>query len=373
MRIERAELRLVRMPLEFTFETSFGVIRERTILLVTLFAGGLEGYGECVAEELPLYREETIGTARSVLEEAILPRLLGGPSGAPDLPNPEALGAALAPLRGNPMAKAAVEMAFWDLWAKSLGVPLWQLLGGVRQEVPAGVSLGIQPSVEATLDAVARHAAGGYRRIKLKIRPGWDVQVVTAVRERFPQLPITVDANSAYTLADLPALLALDRLRLDYIEQPLAYDDLHDHALLQARLSTPVCLDESITDPAAARKALATQACRVINIKAGRVGGHLEARRVHDVAAAFGAPVWCGGMLETGIGRAHNLHLSTLPGFTMPGDVASASRYWQADIIEEPLEAVAGMQRVPGGPGLGVTLDRTVLERVTLERRTVSK
>ncbi|WP_324715837.1 o-succinylbenzoate synthase [Carboxydochorda subterranea] len=381
MRIERAELRLIRMPLKFAFETSFGVTRERTILLVTLFAGGLEGYGECVAEESPLYREETVGTARSVLEEVILPRLLrpGAPSGSmgglaagPDIPNPETLAASLASVRGNRMAKAAVETAFWDLWAKSLGLPLWQLLGGVRQVVPVGVSLGIQPSVEATLDAVARYVAEGYRRIKLKIKPGWDVRVVAAVRERFPEVALTVDANSAYTLADFPVLTALDRFALDYIEQPLAYDDLHDHALLQARLGTPICLDESITSAADARKALAGGACRVINIKVGRVGGHLEARRVHDVAAAFGAPVWCGGMLEAGIGRAHNLHVATLANFTMPGDVASSSRYWEADIIEQPLEAADGLQRVPGGPGLGVTLNRTVLERVTLERRVVT-
>lgn len=361
MRVERVELRVVRMPLNFVFETSFGNTTERSILLVTVYGDGLEGYGECVADEAPLYREETVETARSVLLGAILPRVVGR-----DFANPEALVQSMAPIRGNRMAKAALETAFWDLWARSLGRPLWQLLGGVRQEMPVGVSLGIQPSIEATIEAVARHVAQGYRRIKLKIRPGWDVAVVEAVRERFPDVPLTVDANSAYRLSDLPVFVALDGLGLDYIEQPLAFDDLHDHALLQARLRTPICLDESITSARDARIALAMGAARVINIKVGRVGGHLEARRVHDVAAAFDAPVWCGGMLEAGIGRAHNLHVSTLPNFTRPGDVASASRYWARDIIHERLEARDGIMSVPDGPGIGVTLDREFVQRITV-------
>lgn len=361
MRVERAELRVVRMPLRFVFETSFGATAERHILLVTLFGEGLEGWGECVADEAPLYREETVETARSVLAGAVLPRVVGR-----DFANPEALAQAMAPIRGNRMARAAVETAFWDLWARSLGLPLWQLLGGVRREVPVGVSLGIQPSVEATVEAVARHVAQGYRRIKLKIRPGWDVAVVAAVRERFPHVALTVDANGAYRLSDLPVFLALDGMGLEYIEQPLAYDDLHDHALLQARLRTPICLDESIGSARDARIALATGAARIINVKIGRLGGHLEARRVHDVAGAFDAPVWCGGMLEAGIGRAHNLHISSLPGFTLPGDVSSASRYWTRDIVLEPLEARDGMMAVPDGPGIGVTPDRDFLASITV-------
>lgn len=361
MRIERAELRIVRLPLKFAFQTSFGTTTRRTILLVGLYGGGLEGWGECVADEEPLYREETVSTARAVLAETLLPRVVGR-----DFADPEQLAQAMAFVRGNRMARAAVETAFWDLWARGLGVPLWQLLGGVRRQVPVGVSLGIQPSIEATLEQVQRHVAQGYRRVKLKIRPGWDVKVVEAVRERFPDLTLTVDANCAYTLADLPVLSALDRLGLDYIEQPLAYDDLHDHALLQARLRTPICLDESITSARDARKALAAGAGRVINVKVGRLGGHLEARRVHDVAEAFEAPVWCGGMLEAGVGRAHNVHVSTLPGFTKPGDVASASRYWETDIVNEPLEAHDGLMPVPEGPGTGVSLNRDVLQRVTV-------
>ena len=261
--------------------------------------------------------------------------------------NPQALAQTLAPYRGNNMAKAMVEMAAWDLWARTLGVPLWQLLGGVRDRVAVGVSLGIQADAAATVDAVTRHAEQGYRRIKLKIKPGWDVQPVAAVRAAFPDIRLTVDANSAYTLADTRVFQALDEFQLDYIEQPLAFDDLIDHAALQARIQTPLCLDESITGAQDARKALGLDAGRVINIKVGRVGGHAEAQRVHDVSQAFGVPVWCGGMLESGIGRAHNIHLSTLANFTKPGDTASSSRYWAHDTVQEPLEMVDGYQVVP--------------------------
>ncbi|GAB6933417.1 o-succinylbenzoate synthase [Calditerricola satsumensis] len=360
MRIEAAELRVLRLPLKFRFETSFGVLTERTILLLTLFSDGLEGYAEGVMERLPLYREETVDSAWYLLRDVVLPRVVGK-----SFPNPESLVEALKPLRGNRQALAMVEMAFWDLWAKGLGVPLWQLLGGVRTAIPVGVSLGIQLSLAATVEAVERAAAQGYKRVKLKIKPGWDVAVVAAVRERFPDLDLTVDANAAYTLAQETVFIALDEFRLTYIEQPLSYDDLVDHAKLQARLKTPLCLDESILSPEDARKALELRACGVINIKVARVGGHLAARRVHDIAQAFGAPVWCGGMLEAGVGRAHNLHLSTLAGFTLPGDTSSASRYWAEDIVNEPLEAENGVVPVPAGPGIGVTLNRDVVARVT--------
>ncbi|AEB10789.1 o-succinylbenzoate synthase [Marinithermus hydrothermalis] len=366
MKLEHAELYLVRLPLKFRFETSFGTQTERTLLLLILSGEGLEGYSEGVMEVLPAYREETLAGALHLLETALLPAVLGK-----DWENPDQLVQALAPFRGNRMAKAVVEMAFWDLWAKSLGFPLYQLLGGVRREVPVGVSLGIQPSLEATLDLVERHLAEGYQRIKLKIKPGWDVQVVAAVRERFPTARLTVDANSAYTLADLPVFRELDRYALDYIEQPLAYDDLVDHAKLQQALTTPLCLDESITSATEARKALELGAGRVINLKVGRVGGHLEARKVHDVAAAWSAPVWCGGMLEAGVGRAHNIHLATLANFTHPGDTSSASRYWAEDIVEEALEAREGWMPVPEGPGIGVTLRRDWIRKRALEVRRV--
>lgn len=242
------------------------------------------------------------------------------------------------------------------------------VLGGVRDAVEVGVSLGIQPSVGATVDLAVQHAEQGYRRIKLKIQPGWDVEVVRAVREALPGTPVTADANASYSLAHLNTLRQLDTLGLDYLEQPLAWDDMRDHAKLQALMQTPLCLDECITGAADARKALETAACRLVNIKVGRVGGHLEARRIHDVCAAFSAPVWCGGMLESGVGRAHNIHLATLPNFTKPGDTSSASRYWARDIVREPLETSGGLMPLPPGAGTGVTLDLPFLDTVTRSR-----
>ncbi|ADV68832.1 o-succinylbenzoate synthase [Deinococcus maricopensis] len=359
MRFDRAELFVVRLPLKFRFETSFGVQTEKVIPLLVLHADGVTGVAEGTMEMAPMYREENIPGALHLLREVFLPRVLGR-----DFPNPEAVAAALAPFRGNRMAKAMVEMAAWDAWGRALGTPLWQLLGGVRDRVPVGVSLGIQADEAATVDAVARHVQQGYRRIKLKIKPGWDEQPVRAAREAFPDINLTVDANSAYTLADTRALTALDAHHLTYIEQPLAWDDLVDHATLQARLRTPLCLDESITSAADVRKAVQLGAGRVVNLKVARVGGHAEARRVHDLASASGLPVWCGGMLESGIGRAHNIHLSTLENFRLPGDTASASRYWERDIILEPLEMHDGHQRVPQGAGTGVTLDRAYVEEL---------
>jgi len=282
-----------------------------------------------------------------------------------DLANPEQLWGEIAGFRGNKMAKAALEMAFWDLWCKSLGQPLWKVLGGVRSEIPVGISLGIEPSLEATLEKVGWGLAQGYRRIKLKIKPGWDVKPVMAVREAYPEANLTVDANSAYNLSDIATFKALDAAGLDYIEQPLAFDDILDHAKLQAAIATSICLDESITSPEDARKALEVGAGRVINLKPGRVGGILASRKVHDITQSFGLPVWMGGMLEAGIGRAANIHVATLPMFTKPGDTSSASRYWQEDIIEEALEVKSGLMPVPQGPGLGVTLKRDLIQSLT--------
>jgi O-succinylbenzoate synthase len=263
------------------------------------------------------------------------------------------------------MALATVEMALWDLWAKWLDLPLATVLGGVREAIDVGVSLGIGP-IDGTLDRIAAHVAQGYKRIKLKIMPGHDLALVAAARAAFPAVKLSVDANSAYRLSDFAILKELDAFHLEYIEQPLAWDDIHDHAVLQARLTTPLCLDESIRTAQHARRALASDATRVINIKVGRVGGHAEARRIHDLAAAFDVPVWCGGMLEAGIGRAHNIHLSALPNFTKPGDTSSASRYFHRDIIVEKLEASDGRMPIPPGPGIGVHLDRDFLDTVTL-------
>lgn len=360
LRIDAAEIVVARLPLRFRFETSFGVQTEKLIPLLVLHGDGLQGVSEGSMEPAPMFREETVAGALSLLRDVFLPRVLGR-----TFANPEALEAALGTFRGNRMARAMVEMAAWDLWARRLDVPLGTLLGGTKSEVEVGVSLGIQPDEAATVETVRRHVEQGYRRIKLKIKPGWDVQPVRAVREAFPEIRLTVDANSAYTLADAGRLRALDAYGLIYIEQPLAWDDLVDHAELSRRIQTPLCLDESIATAADARKGLALGAAQVINIKVTRVGGLAEARRVHDVAASFGAPVWCGGMLESGVGRAHNIHLSTLPNFRLPGDTSSASRYWDRDLIREPLEAVDGVMPVPTGAGTGVSLDREYLAEVT--------
>ena len=366
MKIDSAELRIIRLQLLRPFETSFGVETERTIPLLTLSSQGLEGYAEGVMEVLPLYREEFVSGAVALLKEALLPRVL-----RTTLNTPQDVLDRLVMFRGNRMAKALVEMAFWDLWAKSLNVPLSRLLGGNREAIPVGVSLGIQKSLEATREQVQKHLDQGYQRIKLKIKPGWDTNLIGYIRKEFPQVTLTVDANSCYSLAELHILRELDQYQLDYIEQPLAYDDLIDHAKLQSQLKTPICLDKSILSPEDARKGLEIGAGRVINIKVGRVGGHLEARRIHDVAQSFGAPVWCGGMLESGIGRAHNIHLATLPNFTKPGDTSSSSRYWKQDIINESLETHAGFMPVPPGVGIGVTLNRPFLDSLTVYKEVI--
>ena len=366
MRIDEIELREIALRLRFRFETSFGVEQDRRVLLVTVRGEGGEGVAECVAGEFPGYGYETNDTAWGVLRDYVAPAVLGH-----DFGTPAQLLHALRFVRGHNMAVAAVEMAFWDLWARSLDLPLWRLLGGVRTEVPVGVSLGIQPSPAATAELAVAHVAEGYRRVKLKIKPGHDVEVVRAVREALPDVDLTVDANSAYRLVDAATLGRLDDFDLAYVEQPLAYDDLVDHAQLQRRLRTAICLDESIHSAEDARKALVIGAARILNVKVGRVRGYVQAKRLHDVAVAFGAPVWCGGMLESGVGRAHNLHLSSLEGFVLPGDTSSASRYWDEDIVEPLLDAVDGVQQVPQGPGSGVTLKRGLIERLTRRLETL--
>ena len=360
MKLEQAEIRVLRLPLLHPFQTSNQINYDKLFILLTLRSNGLEGYGESVMDEIPNWREETVANAHTLLRDQFLPAVLGK-----EIHTPNELMQHLAQFKGNRMAKATLEMAFWDLWAKQLGVPLTHLLGGTRAAIAVGVSLGIQKSVEATLEQVEKHVNEGYKRIKLKIKPGWDLQVLEAVRERFPKIQLTADANTAYSLSDLQTLRAMDEFKLDYLEQPLAYDDIHDHAKLQALMQTRIYLDESIQDASFARKALESDAARVINIKAGRLGGHLESRRVHDVAQAFGVPVWCGGMLEAGVGRAHNIHLASLENFSKPGDTSSSSRYWKQDIINEALETSEGMMTVPTGVGIGVTLDHKFIETIT--------
>ena len=362
MRIERIVLRLVEMPLKFRFRTSFGETTAKRFLLVETRSGGLSGWGECVAEEGPFYSPETIDSARSALSKFLAPIVLGR-----DLGSAEELDRLAVRVRGNRMAKGALETALRDLFARAEGVPLARSLGGTRTEIEVGVSLGLQSTVEETVEVVARHVAQGYRRVKLKIEPGADVDRVAAAREAFPDLPLTVDANAAYTLETAGPLLALDAFGLDYVEQPLHHEDLVAHAELARRLSTPICLDESIRSAADAAAAISLGACRVINVKIGRVGGHGETLRIHEAAVRAGVPLWCGGMLESGVGRAHNIAAATLPGFSKPGDTSSSSRYFEEDLVEPRPEATDGLMPVPGGPGIGVAVRKDVLARFTQE------
>ena len=358
--IEAAELRIVSLPLLTPFVISTGTMTCKTFPLLVLKGEGLEGIAEAVMDPTPDYLEETIPASIAFLRDVLLPSLIGKRFASPYELEPY-----LAPWRGNRMSKAVVEMAFWDMWCKSLGLPLKAALGGTGDHVDVGVSLGIAP-IEQTLERVDQAVALGYKRTKLKIAQGHDVKLVEAVRAHHPDIKLTVDANTDYGLIDLPVLRALDGFDLDYIEQPLAFDDIHDHAQVQAALNTAICLDESIRSASDTRKALEMRAARVINIKVGRVGGFAAARAIHDVSAAFGAPVWCGGMLEAGIGRAHNIHLATLANFTKPGDTSSASRYFKRDIINEALETQDGEMPVPtNGAGIGVTLDHDYLATVT--------
>lgn len=361
MRIDRIELRLLRLPLVRFFETSFGRIYERPFVLVTVEDNGSVGLGECVADANPFYSSETTRTAWHIIADFIAPLVLGREFSHPG----EVIGA-LRLVRGHNMAKAAVEMAAWDLFARQQGQPLAQVLGGspslMASGIPSGVSIGIQDSLDQLSERVEAELAAGYRRVKIKIKPGWDVEAVEMIRRRFGPISLMVDANAAYQLHDAEHLAELDRFDLMMIEQPLDYDDVRDHARLQQRLRTPICLDESLHSVRIAEEAIALEACRIINIKPGRVGGHAESIRLHDVAAAHAVPVWHGGMLESGIGRAHNLHLSTLPNFTLPGDVAASRRYFSPDLIDpEIVVRPDGTIAVPEGPGIGVTV---VPERV---------
>ncbi|HWS56042.1 MAG TPA: o-succinylbenzoate synthase [Pyrinomonadaceae bacterium] len=368
MNIERIELREIRLHLKHFFETSFGRTVERRILLVrVLDREGGEGWGECTAGEGPFYSEEWIDGAwevtRSFLAPMVLGRALASAAGA---------GALMARARGHRMAKAGIETACWDLEARRLGVPLWRHLGGSRPEIPCGVSIGIQDSHAELLDKIEGELADGYQRIKIKIKPGWDAEAVEAVRARFPDILLMVDANSAYTLADAPLFRALDRHRLLMVEQPLAHDDMYDHARLQEQIETPVCLDESVRSSEDARKALALGACRVVNVKLGRVGGHAEARRVERVCREGGVPVWCGGMLESGVGRAHNVAMATLEGFTLPGDVSASSRYWEEDIIDPPVTVTPrGTIHAPDAHGIGYEVSRRRVEALTVRSETL--
>ncbi len=359
MRLEALELRRVAMPLVGAFRTSFGTQRARDILLVRALTESAEGWGECVALSDPVYSSEYVDGAQHVLRMHLVPRLVA----AGDV-TAEEVARLLSPVHGHRMAKAALEMALLDAELRAQGRSLAQRLGAVADRVPCGVSVGIFDDIAGLCEAVEGYVAAGYVRVKLKIEPGWDIEPVRAVREQFPDLPLQVDANAAYALDDADHLAALDDFDLLLIEQPLAPDRLLDHARLARRLRTPMCLDESITSTQVALDAIEVGACAIVNIKAGRVGGYLEARRMADACAARGVPVWCGGMVETGLGRAANAALAATPGFDLPGDVSASSRFYATDLTE-PLVMSDGALPVPAGPGLGVAPLPEVLDQVT--------
>ena len=367
MRIDAIFLRELRLPLVKPFQTSFGTTTERRILLVELRGEGLTGWGECVAGEHPFFSDETIDTAWLVMQQELAPTLASA--------DPEHGGKCpgiFRQVRGHRMAKAALENAVWDLEAQMRGIPLASLLGGTRETIDCGVSIGIQPSLEEQLAEIEKEVGAGYQRIKLKIKPGWDVHVLEAVRNRWPEIQLSVDANSAYRMNDCDHIVTFDEFNLLMIEQPLWADDFYFHSMLQKRLETPICLDESIRNRRDALAAIEMESCRIINIKCGRVGGFSEAIAVHNAAQERGVPVWCGGMLETGIGRAHNIALSSLDNFTLPGDVSASKRYWKEDIIEpEVVVSRTGEIAVPDTPGRGFEVRTDLVEKLTVREEKI--
>jgi o-succinylbenzoate synthase len=367
MKIEAITLRELQMPLVHFFETSFGRTYTRRVLLVTLHCDGLEGWGECVAGEGPFYSEEYIEGAWDVITRYLAPTLVDK-----TLQAGREVPALLSRVREHPMAKAALENAAWDAEAQEKHLPLWKLLRGSRKEITCGVSIGIQDSHEQLLQKIETELAAGYQRIKVKVKPGWDVEVLEKIRARWPEILLSCDANSAYTLADEQRLKRFDRFKLLMIEQPLWSDDFYLHARLQKHVDTALCLDEAIRSARDAEAALELGACRIINIKVGRVGGFSEAIAIHDVAQRFDVPVWCGGMLESGIGRAHNVALSTLPNFKLPGDVSASKRYWKENIIEPEVEVSSqGTIAVSDKPGRGYELREDLIEKLTVRKETV--
>jgi o-succinylbenzoate synthase len=362
MKLDQIELREIQMPLVSFFETSFGRTTERRILLVRVFSEGVVGYGEATSPEGPFYNHESTGTAWHILRDFVIPRILQA-----SMQSPADAAPILKPIRGHGMAKAAVETALWDLYARQAGKPLHQLLGGSRRSIDCGVSIGIQETVADLIKKIEKEVSAGYQRIKIKIKPGWDLDVVREVRRQFPAILLMCDANSAYTLRDIDLFKQMDEFKLLMIEQPLAWNDIIDHIQLQKAIQTPICLDESILDAEDARKAIDSNACRIINIKLGRVSGHTEAKRVHDVCTAHSIPVWCGGMLEAGIGRAHNIAMSTLQNFCLPGDVSASRRYFHRDIIDPEVEVDSrGRIHVLDAPGIGFEPDMKRIEAVTV-------
>ncbi len=368
MKLKQFELIEIQMPLVHFFETSFGRTYERRIILVRVEdQDGVVGWGECTAGEIPTYSEEWTDSCWEVLEKILAPMVIGEEfETASDFWN------LMRKVRGNRMSKAVIETAVWDLEAKKLGIPLWKHLGGTQSEIACGVSIGIQDSVEQLLEKIQTEVDAGYRRIKIKIAPNWDFEVIKKVREGFGDVKLMGDANSAYTLDDIELFKRMDEFDLMMFEQPLSHSDIFDHAKLQKEINTPVCLDESIKSPANARQAIEMKACEIVNIKLGRVGGHSQAKRVEEVCRKAGVPVWCGGMLEAGIGRAHNIAMSTLEGFTLPGDVSASKRYWHEDIIEpEVTVSEDGFIKAPEKPGIGFDVNLKRIDDLAVKRKIV--
>jgi len=366
MKIEAITLREIQIPLVHFFETSFGRIHSRRILLLTTHCGGVDGWGECVAGEDPFYSSEWTESAWLTIAHHLAPAIVGR-----NLDSARECPGLLSRVRGHRMAKAAIENALWDAEAKQKGLPLWKLLGGTRSEIICGVSIGIQDSVDQLLDKIQNELAAGYRRIKVKVKPGWDVNVLEKIRSRWSDITLSCDANSAYRLDQVEHLRSFDQFNLLMIEQPLWDDDIYYHARLQKELRTAICLDESIVNARAAAVALDTSACRIINIKVGRVGGFSEARKIHDICQAQKIPVWCGGMLESGIGRSHNIALSTLENFTLPGDVSASKRYWKEDIIDPEVEvSPEGTIKIADQPGTGYRVREELIEKLTVRKQT---
>ena len=367
MKIEAITLREIHMPLVHFFETSFGRTYGRRILLLTARCDGVDGWGECVAGEDPYYSSEWGDSAWLTITRHLAPAVLGR-----NLDSARDCTALFSRVRGHRMAKAAVENALWDAEATQKNQPLWKLLGGTRTEIACGVSIGIQDSVEQLLDKIQTELAAGYRRIKVKVKPGWDVHVLEKIRSHWAGITLSCDANSAYTLDQVEHLRIFDQFNLLMIEQPLWNDDIYYHARLQKELRTSICLDESIVSVRSAAFAVETGACRIINVKVGRVGGFSEALKIHDLCHAHNIPVWCGGMLETGIGRAHNIALSTLENFRLPGDVSASKRYWKEDIIDPEVEvSPQGMIAISDQPGTGYRVKEDLIEKLTVRKETL--
>ncbi|MBS4205549.1 o-succinylbenzoate synthase [Lederbergia citrea] len=368
MIIKEVIVRRLRMKMKFQFTTSFGTIEDKEFLLIEVKdENGNNGWGESGAFQAPWYTEETIETNRHMLEDFLIPALLNK-----EIEHPDQVSEIFSPYKRNNMAKAAIETAVWDLYARNKGIPLATALGGMNTKIEVGVSIGIQDSVEDLLRVIDRHVNEGYKRIKVKIMPGWDYDVIRKIRQQFPTVPLMADANSAYTLNDIPLLKRLDEFNLMMIEQPLGSDDIIDHAQLQKEIRTPICLDESILSYEDTRKAIELGSCKIINIKISRVGGLTEAKRIHDLCKEHGIAVWCGGMLEAGVGRAHNIALSTLDNFILPGDTAGSSRYWERDIIDPEVVVEDGYITVPEGPGIGYEPNLEIIRKLTISEKTYS-